>query len=109
MKQSATTLPYAAIRILSICEPGEQRINPNHSQNRIEWHIGKLLSYGRTKTGFAYAVFESTNFGSIVVWPKTDGEVPKSRLRNDASANIRLNTLRERAWTAEKMVREIVY
>lgn len=81
-----------------------------HNNKPFEWTIGKLLSAGITSTGFPFIVWETTNFGSILVGNSIiNGLPPQSKLRNDTNGTVILNSLNDRMYTATKMARELIH
>lgn len=93
-------------QILEKCQNGVQL---SFHKSGIDWKLGKPLSFGVTKDGFPFAVWEHRDFGSITVGISRDGKEPQSRLRNDASSAIDLTTFEARMRTAERMSQVIVH
>lgn len=97
--------------IIDHCKDGEQ-FPANRKKPFFDWSIGKLLSYGVTKAGFPFIVWETKNFGSIQVGNSRWNEEPKSRLRNDASCEyigLGLVKFEDRMAIADAMSKQIIY
>lgn len=97
--------------IIDNCKDGEQ-FPVNHKKPLFEWSIGKLLSYGVTKDGFPFIVWENKDFGSILVGKSRWNEEPHSKLRNDASCayiGLGLVKFEDRMHIAEAMSKQILY
>lgn len=77
-------------------------------KSKIPFTLKKLLSYGLTKDGFPFIVWETTNMAHILVGMSRFSEEPVCKIRNDARANILLNTMGDRMFTAEKMSLRLV-
>lgn len=96
--------------ILDHCKDGEQLpITPKHKQEYPLTLGLKPLSFGITPDGFPFMVWESRNFGSILVGESKWQEQPKSKLRNDTCESINLNTLEDRMKSACYMAGQIAY
>ena len=96
--------------IIENCKKGEQK-SAHKSELQKNWKLGKLLSFGLTRDGYPFVVFEYPNFASIVVGRSVpEYNNPPSHLRNDASCNsCILNSFEDRMKTAERMSKEILY
>jgi len=97
--------------ILDRCKDGEQF--PFTAKHKQEYPLSfglKPLSFGITPEGFPFIVWESKNFGTILVGESKWQEQPKSKLRNDARCDsVVLNTFEDRMRTARFMARQIAY
>ncbi len=84
-------------------------IKGENSSIRREWKLGKYLYSGMTDNGFPFIAWENPNFGSLHVGKSVTGEEPKSKLRNDSSSAINVNSYGEAKQSAERMSKQIVH